>query len=280
MKYIGAHVSTSGGVHQAVINARQIGATGFALFTKNQRQWVAPPYPEEVIREFKKLMEEFAYPAESVVPHDSYLINLGSPDPAGLKKSRQAFLDEVHRCEQLGLMYLNFHPGSHLNQISEEECLKTIAESMNLALNESENVILLLETTAGQGSNVGYTFEQLAGIMEQTVQPERVAVCVDTAHIYAAGYDIKEEEGYEKVWEEFHRLIGLEKLRAFHLNDSLKGLGSRVDRHAPLGDGFLGWEVFERLMKDQRFDGRPFILETPEPERWPEEVARLREWAK
>lgn len=278
MKYIGAHVSTAGGVFNALDNAAKIAATGLALFTKNQRQWKAKPYDQEVIEKFHLKREQYGFPVESILPHDSYLINLGNPKPEILQKSRDAFLDEIHRCEQLGLRYLNFHPGSHLNLISEEECMKLIAESINWAHQKSTDVILLLETTAGQGTNIGYTFEQLATIIGMVEDSSRIGICVDTAHIFAAGYDIRTREKYEKTINDLEKIIGLDKVKGFHLNDSKKELGSRVDRHASLGEGKIGLEPFRWLMQDERFFNIPFILETPEPERWPEEIALLKEF--
>lgn len=277
MKYIGAHVSAAGGVENAPLNAHQIGATAFGVFTKNQRQWEAKPLTRESIRAFRENCEKYGYLPHQVLPHDSYLINLGNPDPAALEKSRKAFLDEMQRCEQLGLDRLNFHPGSHLNQVSEEKCLALIAESINLALDKTRGVIAVIENTAGQGSNVGNTFEQLRQIIDQVEDKSRVGVCIDTCHAYSAGYDIKSREGFERVFAEFDRLVGFSFLKGMHLNDTKKALGSRVDRHDSLGEGLLGLEPFSFIMNDPRFDGIPLILETPDESRWPAEIRLLKE---
>lgn len=279
MKYIGAHVSAAGGVENAPENAKEIGATGFALFTKNQRQWEAKPLTDESIRLFKERCKEYGFGMDQILPHDSYLINLGHPEKAKLEKSRKAFLDELQRCEQLGIQMINFHPGSHLKKISVEECLKRNAESINWALDQTEYVKAVIECTAGQGTNLGFKFEHLAEIMDQVERQDRVGVCIDTAHAFAAGYDISTEKGFTETFEQFESIVGFDKLMAMHLNDSKKELGTQVDRHDSLGDGFIGWTPFEMIMKDKRFDGIPFILETPNTERWPEEIQQLKELA-
>jgi deoxyribonuclease IV len=276
MKYIGAHVSAAGGVENAPVNAHEIGATGFALFTKNQRQWSAKPLTEENITKFKENCETYGYGPESIIPHDSYLINLGHPEKAKLQKSRDAFLDEMQRCEQLGITMLNFHPGSHLNQISETECLEIIADSINRALDQTSGVRAAIENTAGQGTNMGFMFEHLAEIIDRVEDKSRVGVCIDTAHAFAAGYDISTEKGFEETFHRFGEIVGFDKLLAMHLNDSKKELGTKVDRHDSLGDGHIGWTPFELIMKDDRFDGIPLILETPNPERWAEEIEVLK----
>jgi deoxyribonuclease IV len=276
MKYIGAHVSAAGGVENAPVRAHEIGATGFSLFTKNQRQWSAKPLTDENITGFKENCERFGFSMDSIIPHDSYLINLGHPDKAGLKKSRDAFLDEMKRCEQLGILMLNFHPGSHLNKISEKECLKIIAESINLALDQTRQVKAAIENTAGQGTNMGFRFEHLAEIMEQVEDKNRVGVCIDTAHTFAAGYDLSTNDGFESTFQQFENVVGFDKLLAMHLNDSKKELGTRVDRHDSLGDGHIGLLPFKRIMKDERFNGIPFILETPNTERWAQEIEMLK----
>ncbi len=276
MKYFGAHVSAAGGVENAPLNAHKIGAKGFALFTKNQRQWEAKPLTEENIRGFKANCEKYGYGKGTILPHDSYLINLGHPEKSKLKKSRNAFLDEMQRCEQLGIDRLNFHPGSHLNKISEKDCLKTIAESVNLALDKTSDVIAVIENTAGQGTNLGYRLEHLQEIMEQVEDKSRIGVCIDTAHAMAAGYDFTGKESYEKFWSDFDRIIGFNYLKGMHLNDSKKETGSKVDRHASLGEGFLGKKIFERIAGDTRLDGIPLILETPDSDRWKAEI----EWLK
>jgi deoxyribonuclease IV len=277
MKYIGAHVSAAGGVENAPVRAHEIGATGFALFTKNQRQWKAKPLSDENIEGFKANCEKYGFGMEAVIPHDSYLINLGHPEKEKLQKSRDAFLDEMQRCEQLGIRLLNFHPGSHLKKISEKECLTRIAESINIALDQTDFTKAVIENTAGQGTNMGFRFEHLAEIIEQVDNQDRVGVCIDTAHAFAGGYDISTEEGFLDTFEEFEKLIGFDKLMAMHLNDSKKELGTRVDRHDSLGDGHIGWTPFEMIMKDSRFNGIPLILETPNTERWAEEIAALKE---
>ena len=276
MKYIGAHVSASGGVFNAPVNAHNIGATAFALFTKNQKQWVAKPLTDEEIGLFKENCAKYGYTAAQILPHDSYLINLGSPREEGLQKSRAAFIDEMRRCEQLGLDRLNFHPGSHLKEISPDECLATIAHSINLALDKTQGVTAVIENTAGQGSNLGYTFEQIAQIIEQVEDKSRVGVCIDTCHSFAAGYDLSTELGFTQVFEHFENVIGFKYLRGMHLNDAMKPLASKVDRHSTLGNGVLGMVPFQMIMKDSRFDGIPLILETPDPDIWAQELDMLR----
>ncbi len=276
MKYIGAHVSAGGGVELAPVNAHEIGATAFALFTKNQRQWEAKPLTKQSIDAFRNNCEKFGYKPHQILPHDSYLINLGHPEPEALQKSRNAFFDEMQRCEQLGLDRLNFHPGSHLNQISEDQCLTTIANSINRALDKTAGVIAVIENTAGQGSNLGFSFYQLKKIIDQVNDQSRVGVCIDTCHAYSAGYDIKTKTGFEKVFAEFEEVVGFEYLKGMHLNDTKKELGSRVDRHDSLGKGFLGLELFDCIMNDPRFDGIPLILETPDETLWANEIQTLK----
>lgn len=273
-KKIGAHVSASGGVELAPANAHAIGADAFALFTKNQRQWVSKPLTTESIELFKKNCADFGFEPEYILPHDSYLINLGHPEEEGLTKSRNAFLDEMQRCEQLGLKLLNFHPGSHLNKISKEECLDRIAESINLALEKTSGVTAVIENTAGQGSNLGNEFWQLKYIIDRVEDKSRVGVCLDTCHTFTAGYDFLSD--YDRVFEQFDKEVGFEYLRGMHLNDSKKALGSRVDRHDSIGKGLIGNAFFEKLMKDPRFDNMPLILETPDETLWAEEIAWLR----
>jgi deoxyribonuclease-4 len=275
MKYIGAHVSASGGVENAPLNASKIGAKAFAIFTKNQKQWKASPLNEKSIALFKENCKKYSYLPEFIMPHDGYLINPGSPEKEMLEKSREALLDEMQRCELLGLTMLNFHPGAHLNKITEEECIKNIAESVNFVLLHTKGVTAVIENTAGQGSWLGYKFEHLKAIIDLVDDKSRVGVCLDTCHTYAAGYDIKSEEGYERTFRDFGSIIGLNYLRGFHLNDAKKGLASRVDRHESIGQGDLGPEVFIRIMNDPRFDNMPIILETPDEEIWGEEVRWL-----
>lgn len=273
-KKIGAHVSASGGVELAPANAHAIGADAFALFTKNQRQWVSKPLTRESIELFKKSCADYGFEPEYILPHDSYLINLGHPEEEGLTKSRNAFLDEMQRCEQLGLKLLNFHPGSHLNKISKEECLNRIAESINHALEKTNGVTAVIENTAGQGSNLGNEFWQLKYIIDRVEDKSRVGVCLDTCHTFTAGYDFLSD--YDRVFEQFDKEVGFEYLRGMHLNDSKKALGSRVDRHDSIGKGLIGNAFFEKLMKDPRFDNMPLILETPDETLWAEEIAWLR----
>lgn len=275
MKYIGAHVSASGGVEFAPVNAHEIGANAFALFTKNQRQWVSKPLTAESIHLFRENCDKYGFQPEYILPHDSYLINLGHPEEEGLEKSRAAFLDEMQRCEQLGLKLLNFHPGSHLNKISVEECLDRIAESINLTLGKTKGVTAVIENTAGQGSNVGCEFWHLRYIIDRVEDKSRVGVCLDTCHSFTAGYDLLGD--YDGVFNEFNEVVGFNYLRGMHLNDSKKELGSHVDRHDSIGKGFIGFPFFEKLMKDPRFNNMPLILETIDETLWPQEIAWLRE---
>jgi deoxyribonuclease-4 len=276
MYYIGAHVSASGGVENAPKNAHAIGATAFALFTKNQRQWQAKPLTEEEIARFKAACSEYGYTAAQILPHDSYLINLGNPDDEALEKSRQSFYEEMRRCEQLGLDRLNFHPGSHLRVISEEESLDRIAESINLALELTKGVTAVIENTAGQGSNLGYRFEHLRYLIDRVEDKSRVGVCIDTCHSFAAGYDLRSAELCAETFAEFDRIVGFEYLKGMHLNDALKPRGSKVDRHTPLGEGLIGWDCFRYIASDPRFENIPLILETPDESRWAEEIATLK----
>lgn len=280
MKYIGAHVSAAGGVENAPLNAHKIGATGFALFTKNQRQWTAKPLTKESIEAFKRNCEKYNYTSKQILPHDSYLINLGNPDREKLQKSRDAFLDEMQRCEQLGLTLLNFHPGSHLNLVEEEICLSTIAESINWALEKTTTVCAVIENTAGQGSNLGFTLDQLASIIEKVEDKTRVGICIDTCHAFVAGYDLSSLEGYSLFWKQFEEKIGFQYLKGIHLNDAKKELGSKVDRHESIGQGFIGEDFFEWLMNDPRIDEIPMILETPNNENWPDEIEKLKSYSK
>ena len=279
MKYFGAHVSASGGVENAPLNAHTIGATAFALFTKNQRQWTAAPLSPKSIEAFGGNCRTDHYQPAQILPHESYLITLGHPDEEGLRKSRAAFLDEMRRCEQLGLDRLNFHPGSHLGQITIEECLRRVAESINLTLAATRGVTAVIENTAGQGSNVGFAFEHLAAIIERVEDKSRVGVCIDTCHAFAAGYDLGSEAACDRTFDELERVVGFGYLRGMHLNDAMKPLGSRVDRHQSLGEGTLGMTVFRYIARDKRFDDMPLILETPDESRWPQEIALLKELA-
>ena len=280
MKYIGPHVSASGGVENAPLNAASVGANAFALFTKNQRQWFSPPLTEKSIEAFKANCAQVGISADHILPHDSYLINLGQPDAESLDKSRRSFIDEMHRCEQLGLTMLNFHPGSHLKLITLEQCLDRIAESINMALDKTQGVMAVIENTAGQGTNVGFSFQHIAHIIGKVEDKSRVGVCIDTCHTYSAGYDLKSEEGYAQTFREFDETIGAHYLRAIHLNDTKKAFASRVDRHDSIGKGLLGIEFFKRFMKDSRFDDMPIILETPDEKLWASEIAMLQDFAK
>lgn len=275
MKYIGAHVSASGGVENAPLNAQEIGAGAFALFTKNQRQWKSAPLTPESIAKFNENCRKAGYKPFQILPHDSYLINLGHPEEEGLEKSREAFLDEMQRCEQLGLDRLNFHPGGSLGKISDDECLARIAGSINFALEKTKGVIAVIENTAGQGSNLGYRFEHLRDIIDQVNDKQRVGVCIDTCHAFAAGYDLSTEKGFHDTFDTFEKIIGFHYLKGMHLNDAKKGLNSRVDRHDNLGQGLLGSDIFRFIMQDSRFDNMPLILETPNETRWKEEIRTL-----
>lgn len=275
MKFVGAHVSIAGGVQNAPENAAEIGAKGFAMFTKNQRQWHAPPLAAGDIKAFKENCAKHGYLPEHILPHDSYLINLGQPDDGKYKAATDAFTDELLRCQQLGLVLLNFHPGSHLGEISETECLERIAGAINKALAETDSVTAVIENTAGQGTNVGYSFEQVAAIIAGVKDKSRVGVCIDTCHTFAAGYDISTDEGFDWTFAQFERHIGFKYLRGMHINDAKSMLGSRVDRHESLRKGNLGENVFRRIMRDARFDGIPLVLETIDPLLWPEEIAWL-----
>jgi deoxyribonuclease IV len=275
MKYVGAHVSASGGVENAPVNANAIGAKAFALFTKNQRQWVTGPLTEDNIALFKSNCRKYGYLPDYILPHDSYLINLGNPEKEMLGKSRKSFLDEMTRCELLGLKLLNFHPGAHMNLHSVEDCLKLIAESINLTLEKTRGVTAVIENTAGQGSAVGHRFEHLAGIIDLIQDKSRVGVCLDTCHTLTAGYDIKTEEGYVATLKEFDKVVGFSYLKGLHLNDSKKDLGTHVDRHESLGKGVMGEGVFRRIMNDKRFDNMPLILETPDESLWEQEIQWL-----
>ncbi|WP_129594130.1 deoxyribonuclease IV [Seramator thermalis] len=275
MKYVGAHVSASGGVENAPLNAHKIGAKAFAFFTKNQRQWVAAPYTEKNIDLFKERCQSFGYSPDQILPHDSYLINLGHPQKEGLEQSRNAFFDEMKRCEQLGLNRFNFHPGSHLNQISIDECLNRIAESINLALDKTSGVTAVIENTAGQGTNLGHTFEQLAQIIDKVEDKSRVGVCIDTAHTLASGYEIRTRDAFDETFSKFDRIVGFHYLKGMHINDSKKELASRVDRHDSIGKGVMNMDMFSFIMNDPRFENMPLILETPDELLWAEEIATL-----
>jgi deoxyribonuclease-4 len=275
MKYVGAHVSAAGGVQNAPLNAQAIGAKAFALFTKNQRQWHAKPLTGEAIEAFQENLQQVGIAPCHVLPHDSYLINLGHPEPEGLEKSRNAFLEEMQRCEQLGLSLLNFHPGATLRKISETDSLRLVADSINWVLEQTQGVTAVIENTAGQGSTLGYRFEQLAEIIEGVEDKTRVGVCLDTCHTFVAGYDMRTKQACDETFDQFESIVGFEFLSGMHLNDSKPDLGARVDRHHSLGQGKLGWEVFRYIMKDKRFDDIPMVLETIDETLWAEEIAAL-----
>lgn len=278
MKRIGAHVSAAGGVFNAPLNAKKIGATAFALFTKNQRQWHAKPLDTKTIDLFNKNMEECGYEAHHILPHDSYLINLGNPDDEKREKSLKSFIDELHRCNLLGLHRLNIHPGSHLREISEDECLDLIAQSVNRALEKTKGVAVVLENTAGQGSNMGYRFEHLAYIIDKVEDKSRIGVCLDTCHAFAAGYDLRTWESCEKVFSQFNNIVGFSYLMGMHLNDSKSEFASKVDRHHSIGKGHLGTEVFKYVMRNDNFDEIPMILETIDETIWDQEIKLLQSY--
>jgi len=275
MKYVGAHVSASGGVFNAPLNAKELGARAFALFVKNQRQWTAKELDTKTIDKFVKNLQDSGIDASQVLPHDSYLINLGHPEEEKREKSLNAFIDEIERCEQLGLDKLNFHPGSHLRKISEEVCLDRIAESMNRAIEQTSHVKLVIENTAGQGSNLGYKFEHLARLIDKTEDKSRVGVCLDTCHTFTAGYDLRTKEAYEATMAEFEKIVGFKYLLAMHINDSKPDLGSHVDRHHSIGEGKIGLDTFKFIMNDARMDNIPLVLETIDDSIWAQEIELL-----
>jgi len=291
-KFIGAHTSASGGVYNAITHAQEIGAKAFALFTKNQRQWVAKDLDSETIDKFQSMLDASGILAKHVLPHDSYLINLGHPEKEKLDKSRTAFIDELQRCKLLGLDRLNFHPGSHLEKVSkkdkenreimqpiEDKCLDVIAESINIALDATEGVSAVIENTAGQGSNLGWRFEQIAHIIDKVEDKSRVGVCIDTCHMFTAGYDIRTREAYDATWSEFENIVGFKYLMGMHLNDSKPPLGSHVDRHHSLGKGEIGIDAFKFIMQDERMDDIPLVLETIDETIWKDEIALLYSFA-
>lgn len=275
MKFVGAHVSVEGGVAFAPLRARELGAEAFAIFTRNPSRWKSKAITEAEAEAFRLNCVKAGYTPAQILPHDSYLINLCAPDPQKLKLSRDAFLDEFVRCSQLGLTMLNFHPGSHLNSIDADKALDRIAESINITLEKTSGVTAVIENTAGQGSNLGHEFEQIARIIDGVEDKSRVGVCIDTCHAYSAGYDLSSEEGYDDVWNKFDSTIGAAYLRAMHLNDDKRELGSRIDRHESIGKGTIGESFFTRLMNDPRLDGKPMILETPDDSIWAQEIAWL-----
>ncbi len=280
MKFVGPHVSIAGGVQNAPLNAAALGATGFGLFTKNQRQWSSSPYSAAAAGDFKKNLHDNGYAAKQVLAHDGYLINLGSPDPAAFTKSYAAFVDELQRCGRLGLTLLNIHPGSHLKLISEEACMEQIADAVNRAHRETEGVTVVFENTAGQGTNVGYSFEQLAFLIGHVSDKSRIGFCFDTCHAFAAGYDLRTKKTYGAAMQSLEKAVGFRYLRGAHLNDAMSGLGSRLDRHENIGRGTLGLATFRMIMRDDRFEEIPLVLETIDESLWPGEVAMLKDMAK
>ncbi|QIQ41741.1 MAG: deoxyribonuclease IV [Buchnera aphidicola (Microlophium carnosum)] len=280
MNYIGAHISSSGGLEKVVLRAVQIKATAFSFFTRNQRQWLSPPLIQKKIDYFKELCIKYTFTPQQILPHSSYLINLGHPDNNLLKKSRVAFIDEITRCSQLGLIFLNFHPGSHLNRITEDSCLLRISDSINMALEKTKNVIAVIENTAGQGTNVGYSFEHLSEIVKNVDDKSRVGVCIDTCHLFASGYDLRTKQDCENTFEKFNNIIGLKYLRGIHLNDSKRKINSRVDRHESLGLGEIGKFAFRWIIRNKNFCNIPIILETVNPVIWEEEIYWLRSQSK
>ncbi len=276
MKYIGAHVSASGGVENAPLNARSIGATAFALFTKNQRQWAAPPLTDKSIAAFKANCLAVGILPEHILPHDSYLINPCHPDPEKRRQSSDSLTHEMERCAQLGLKLLNFHPGSTLGLVSDSEGCRLCAETINRALDKVVGVTAVVENTAGQGSNIGCRFEHLAEIIEHVEDKSRVGICIDTCHTFASGYDLRTAGDCAGVFAEFDRIVGMKYLRGMHINDSKSAFDSHVDRHHSLQQGLLGDAIFEFVMNDSRFDDMPLILETIDETLWPQEVAWLR----
>jgi deoxyribonuclease-4 len=290
LKFVGAHVSTSGGIDKAPLNATKIGAKAFAMFTKNQRRWKAKPLTDKIIENFHNNLKKSKILPKYVLPHDSYLINLGSPDKEKLKKSREAFIDELQRCNQLGLDLLNFHAGSHLIKIGKKDpkyankirkaeinCLDLIAESMNIAIEATKDlkVQLIIENTAGQGTNLGYRFEHLAYLIDRVEDKSRVGVCLDTCHTFSSGYDLRTKETYQKTMDEFEKIVGFKYLRGMHINDSKAKFGSRVDRHHSLGQGEIGWDTFKFIMNDNRMNNIPLILETIDSTIWKREILEL-----
>ncbi|MGL5429011.1 MAG: deoxyribonuclease IV [Cetobacterium sp.] len=265
-----------GGVVNAFKNAMDIDANGFGMFVKKQRRWDAKQYTEDEILAFKDAMRRHKFLPEQILPHDGYLINLGSPDPEKREKSLNAFIDEMQRVNQLGLIYLNTHPGSHLKEVTEDECIKLIAQSINEAHKLVPNVIVVLENTAGQGSNMGYKFEHLRDIISLVEDKSRIAVCLDTCHTVAAGYPLSTDEEYDSTMEAFESIVGFKYLKGVHLNDSMFGVGSKKDRHHSIGEGTIGMNFFKRFMNDDRFRNIPIVMETIDENIWKKEIELLR----
>lgn len=280
MKFIGAHVDCPSDLARTPFMAAELGADAFAINLTDPSRWRSPAIDTSTAEAFRRACDECGFTPDRILPHAGFVINLGSPEPRKLKLSQLALADEFDRAARLGLTMVNFHPGAHLKKLTDDECLLRIAASLDKVLATSpDTVTAVLENTAGQGSSVGYTFAQLARIIDTMELPDRVGVCIDTAHAFAAGYDLSTPEGFDAMCDEFERLIGFGRLRGMHLNDSQRPLASRIDRHASIGKGLIGAEAFRRIMADPRFDGIPLILETPDPALWKDEVALLRQWA-
>lgn len=279
MKYIGAHVDSVPAVDIAPEQAHMLGASAFAFNLIDATRWNNPPYTDAEVERFRALCEQFGYGPSQMLPHSAFVVNLCSPDARKLALSRRTFTDELRRCAQLGVALLNFHPGAHLKKMTEPEALDIVADSLNYCLDKTEGVTAVIENTAGQGSNLGYSFEHLAHIIGRVEDKTRVGVCIDSAHAMAAGFDLASEEGYRQCWESFEEIVGFKYLRGMHINDSMREVGSRIDRHASVGKGTIGAAFFERLMRDPRMDGIPLILETPDPALWPEEIRWLQSLA-
>jgi len=280
MKRVGAHVSAQGGVQNAPLNAARIGATAFALFTQNQRQWNSKALDDQTVKQFKENCAQKGFKPAHILPHGIYLINLGSPEAEVLKKSRRAFLEELTRCQLLGIKNLNFHPGSHKRQKTDKACLRQIAAFLSQALERVPDVTVVVENTSGAGGSVGHSFEHLAYLIERVEPKERVGVCLDTCHLFAAGYDLRTSKSYGDTMADFDRIVGFDYLKGIHLNDSLGKLGGNRDRHRCLGEGKLTIEPFRLIMNDKRLEEIPLILETPDPGRWAEEIKLLYGFAK
>jgi len=272
MKYVGAHVSAAGGIENTVVRAKILRASAFSFFVKNQLKWKSPELDQITIKKFKKACNKFSFTNKQIIPHASYLINLGNPNPDLRKKSNKSLIDEINRCNQLNIKLLNVHPGNHLNQVSEQECIQLISSSINYVLKKTTSVILVLENTAGQGTCIGYSFEHIAEIIKNIQDQSRIGVCLDTCHLFAAGYDIRTKETFEKTFLIFEKVIGFKYLKAMHLNDSKNFLNSKKDRHQNLGLGFIGKNPFSLIMKDSRFNNIPIILETIDSNLWKKEI--------
>ncbi|CAL4319650.1 deoxyribonuclease IV [Buchnera aphidicola] len=275
MKYIGAHVSAAGGLKMAVIRAHELGATAFSFFTKNQRRWKSLPLSELEILDFKTACTKYKFKKSKILPHSSYLINLCHPEKKLLKKSRKAFIDELYRCQQLGLLYLNFHPGSFLREINKDKSLQLVSDSINIALEKVKGVSAVIENTAGQGTNIGFCFEQLFKIIQKVDDKSRVGICIDTCHLFSSGYDLRTEKDCRNTFKLFKEIIGFKYLKGMHLNDSKSTFNSRLDRHHNLGKGNIGIIPFNWIIKQKEFENIPLILETTDSSLWKQEISLL-----